>query len=60
VGLPRVSSTKPAGRASTEAAALPAFVIVIVRLAVAVSRMRTGETEIAAAEIPAAITVRSP
>jgi hypothetical protein len=39
---------------------LPAFLIVIVRLADPVSRMRTGETEIAAAEIPAAITVRSP
>ena len=60
LGLPRWSRAKLAARASTEAAALPAFVIVIVRLAAPVSRICTGETEIAAAEIPAAITVRSP
>jgi hypothetical protein len=42
--------------------ASPAFVIVIVRLADLVSRMRTGETESVAAATPAAaaITVRSP
>jgi hypothetical protein len=61
VGLPRRSRTKPAGRASTVAVALPAFVIVIVRLAAPVNRMRTGETESAAATpTAAAITGRSP
>jgi hypothetical protein len=59
--LPRLSRTKPAVRAFTVALAFPAFVIVIVRLAARVSRMRTGETESAAATpTAAAITARSP
>jgi hypothetical protein len=61
-GLPRPSTAKPAARASTVAAALPPFLIVSVRLAAPVSRIRTGETESAAAAAPVAtaITVRSP